>query len=242
MLKLKLTKAEFDALPEGLKVAYLADGENYKLAVDGYEDPGELRRARDREKEAARIAKEERDAYKAKLEGLELEPARTAKDIKTLEAAWKAKYDADVAAERSKTEAATKKYSDHLVQSEARKFASEIAAKPENVDLILPHVLGRFEFSEDTVRIKDKTGRLSAMNTDELKKEFVENPMFGSVVAASKASGAGGAGNSNPSSGGAGKTAGKKFSDWSENERVELYRSNPAEFQRLSEASRSAVR
>lgn len=235
-MKFRITKAEYDALNEHLKVLYVVDGDGYKMPLTDYEDPGELRRARDREKEEARAAKERLATLEAEIETLKSEPARKSGDIKTLEAAWQRKHDETKAAYEARLTAANKRLEDHVLQAKANEFAGAIAARPENVGLILPHVTSRLVFDHETgeVRIKDKTGgRVSAMNFDELRDEYLKTPMFSTVVAASKASGGGAAGQTNGTPGGG---AAKKFKDLSEQEKVELFKTNPDEYRRCKMA------
>ena len=63
-LKRKITKADYDKLAADLKTEYVADGDdNYRLDLDGEEDTGALKRAKDREtqlrKDAEKKAAEE---------------------------------------------------------------------------------------------------------------------------------------------------------------------------------------
>ena len=52
-LKKKITKEAFEKLPDVLKSEYVANGDDYVLDVDGEEDTGALKRAKDREKQRA---------------------------------------------------------------------------------------------------------------------------------------------------------------------------------------------
>ena len=242
-MKFKLTKAEYEALSPEMKLLYVADGDGYKLPLTDIDDPGELRRARDREKEAARVAKEQLATVQAELDKIKEEPARKNGDIATLEKAWEKKRNDDVAAVQARLDAANKRFETALIEEAANKLSSEIAAKPENIGLIKPHVMQRLEIVHDgdvpVVKIKDKTGRVSAMNFDELKRELVAEPMMGSVVVGSRASGAGGSGGATTGSGGgAGADKSKAFKDMTGPERTALYTSDPAEFKRLSEADK----
>jgi uncharacterized membrane protein YgcG len=130
-----------------------------------------------------------------------------------------------------------------LIQVEASKVAAAITdpTKPGNAALMIPHILSRFEVVMDgdtpLVKIKDATGRVSAMNTDELQKELVANTTFSTIVVGSKASGAGGTGGSGSGSanGGAGGAGGaKKFSEMNGTQKAELFKSDPAYFNQLA--------
>ena len=55
-LKRKITKADYDKLAADLKTEYVADGDdNYRLDLDGEEDTGALKRAKDRETSSPRM-------------------------------------------------------------------------------------------------------------------------------------------------------------------------------------------
>jgi hypothetical protein len=77
--------------------------------------------------------------------------------------------------------------------------------------------------------VLDSKGQASASSLDELKKEFVDNPRYSSIVVGTRATG----GNANGSTSANGKAGDKKPQDMTQQERVDLYKSNPAEFARL---------
>lgn len=104
-LKTKISKADFEKLPDALKTEYIADGEGYKLDAD-YEDVTGLKTNRDD------LLKQLADAKKAMkaFEGLDPEAAKAAIEAATLaedeklkaageNEAWKKKYDERHAAE-----------------------------------------------------------------------------------------------------------------------------------------------
>lgn len=242
MLKRTLTKAQFDALSPEIRALYIADGDNYKLnaETDG-EDVGALRRAHDREKQEAKDAKKKAADLQAELDSLKIDPARKAGDIATLEKAWSDKLTAKEAELNGKLAAANQHISRIMIDHASTQIASAITAKPEHASLMLPHITPRLEVVFDgdkpTVKIKDKEGKLSAMNLEDLQKELVANPTYSTVVVVSKASGAGGSGGGRSGSGG-GAPGTTKFSDFSEAERTQLYRDNPTEFKRLSDEAK----
>ena len=53
-LKKKLTKAEYEKLSEHIKAEYIEDGDGFRLDIDGDEDTGALKRAKDREAQLRR--------------------------------------------------------------------------------------------------------------------------------------------------------------------------------------------
>lgn len=240
-LKAKISKAEHDKLPDALKSEYKADGDNFVLDVEGAEDPAELRRARDREKEAARVAREEADAAKkraeeaeAKLADGEQTDARKKGDIAALEKSWKDKADK---IEKDGKEAADKlrgQMRNLLVRDKARELAEAISTAPE---LILPHIESRlsaeFEGDMPTTRVLDVDGKPSAASVDDLRKELVATPKFAAIIKASSASG-GGAGNGGGSNGGG--ATDKSFGDLTERERIEFHQRDPQAFKQAAEA------
>jgi len=236
-MRRKISKAEFDALSPEMKVMYVADGEGYKLPLVDDDDPDALRRARDREKEENRVSKAALADALAKVEELTITPARKTGDIATLEASWAGKLTTEQASSKVVIDKLKSQISSILIEQASNKVASSITATPEHAALLMPHITSRFEVVEDgdmpVVKIKDASGRISALNFEEFGKELVANPNFASIVVGSKASGAGGTGqrSSLPAGG-----AGKKFSEMSESAQRDLYRANPEEWRRLRAA------
>ena len=203
-------------------------------------DPAELRRARDREKEAARAEKERADAaekeareLREKLADGETTDARKKGDIDALEKSWKKKYDDAVAEGNGVADKLREQVKGLLVRDKARALADEISTAPE---LILPHIESRFAVDYDgdmpKTRVLDVDGKPSAASIDDLKKELVATPKFAAIIKASSASG-GGAGNGGGSNGGGAPTD-KKFGDLSERERIEFFQRDPEAFKKAS--------
>jgi len=92
--------------------------------------------------------------------------------------------------------------------SAALKIASELA-EGENIKLLAEFVTKRLKFEEGKVKVLDTTGQVTISELDDLKKEFANNPLYGSLVKGSGASG-GSAGGSNNSGGAADKNPWKK--------------------------------
>lgn len=245
-IKAKISAAEYDKLSDDMKSAYKKDGDNYVLDADGMDDPAELRRARDREKEAARVAREEADAAKkradeaeAKLSEGETTDARKKGDIAALEKSWKDKADkieADGNAEADKLRGQMRNL---LVRDKARELADAISTAP---DLILPHIESRlsaeFEGDMPVTRVLDVDGKPSAASMDDLRKELVATSKFAPIIKASSASG-GGAGNGGGSNGGG--ASDKKFGDMNERERIEFYNRDPAAFQKAADEHKAQL-
>jgi DNA repair exonuclease SbcCD ATPase subunit len=210
-LKRKISKTEHGKLSAELQSEYVADGDGFKLDIDGDEDNGALVRAKQRETERRTKAETRIAELENELEELKEAGGKSSADVRELTKA----HQKEIAELRKQNEAAIKDISDregslrskvlnqHL-DSEAMAIAQKISTKP---GLILPHIRARIagewdEKGENIVtKFRDKDGK----DTDaaKLSAEFVANAEFAPIIVASKASG--GAGNKSlaPSSGGA---------------------------------------
>jgi len=194
-LKRKITKEVFDKLSADLKAEYVEKDGEYVLDVDGddnNEDVGALRRAKDREVQARKDAEKKAREAEAKLAELDGNDARKRGDIEALEKSWKDKYDKDTGELKTKLEAKDGFISKSLVDNVASSIAAEISTTPA---LILPHIRARLtadlEGDTPTTKVLGADGKPSASTVDDLKKEFVDNKEFATIIRASKASGGG---------------------------------------------------
>lgn len=242
-LKSKLTKAEFDALPEALKEFYKkADGKEEYL-LDS-EDAAELRRAKDREAQARQEAEELAAKEKKRADDAEAKlneeidgGARKRKDIDALEKSWQGKLDKEKADAQKKIDARDAIIRRELGDNVALGLATKISTKP---NLILPHIKSRitvdFDGDEPKTRILDKDGKPSALTVEDLQKEFVANADFADIIIASQASGSGASGGS----GGGG--ASKKLSEMGDAERREWHQRDPGGFAKAVEADKTSAK
>lgn len=230
-MKRKVTKAEYEAMSESLKLLYVVDGEGYKLPLIDDDDPDALRRARDREKAEGATARAALAAAESELDKLRTDPARKTGDIAVLEKSWSDKLTKREGELNAQIATLKKSLETTLIDHAVAKVSTAVTAKPENAALMEPHVRDRFEVVYDgdvpTVKIKDAAGRISALNFEELQKELIATPKFASVVVGSKASGGGAGGQRSVTSDGG---AGKKLKDMSESDRVALWRADPAAY------------
>lgn len=237
-LKRKITKAEYDALNALLQAEYKADGADFVLDAQGFDDPGELKRALDREKQEKKEAKEKAEALELKLATITDVDARRAGDVVTLEKSWKVKMDAAQAESDAKLKAKDGILQGLLVNNVAQEMASELGG--ENAAILLPHIITRLTADltgeKPLTRVLDKDGKPSAFSVEDLKKEISGNKLFAPVIVASRASGGGAAGGNRTGNGGAG-TGQKKFSELNDLERTQMYKDNPTEFAKQSEAA-----
>lgn len=251
-MALKAVLQNLDGVPESLRGEYKEQDGKFYLDIEGLDDHhgvGALKRAKDYEKENARKAKEKFDSLNSELETArtELEDLRKngipKGDVDRLEASYKDKYakkELELNDKIAKLNGALEK---HLLDGQATKLATELAAKPEYVELLLPHIRSRMkleagEGDEQVVRVLDKDGKPSALNMDDLKKELLGNKSFAAILTGSKASG-GGAGGGN--GGGASNRFNKKFGELNEAERTAWYREDPEGFNAAAAEHRKAT-
>lgn len=191
-LKRKITKAQFEKLSEELQSEYKeVDGE-YLLDVDGLEDTGALKRAKDREAQLRKDAEEANKELKERLEKLEGDDARKKGDIDTLEKSWETKMNAQKDEYEQKLGSRDAFIKQSLVDAKAMELASQISTSPS---LILPHIKARLsvdgEGDEFKTRVLDSNGQPTANTLEDLAKEFVANKDFASIIKASQANGSG---------------------------------------------------
>lgn len=246
-MKYILNKTEFDKLNDATKAFYEEqDDGSYKLQVEGLEDTGALKRAKDHEKTQRKEAEKQLRELKEQFETLqeeitELRESGTGKKDETeLDKSWQAKYtkrENELQAQINQLEATL---SGQAVDSVANRIASELAG--DNAHLMLPHVKSRLKVEmvkgKPEVKVLDEEGSVSAFTHEELQKEFLSNQKFSTIVVASKASGSG-AGGSNKKGGSA--TGKKKLSEMSATEEAQFANEHPEEYRQMVEAEASNV-
>lgn len=164
-LKKKINKNEYEKLNESFKELYVEDGDNFILDLEGEEDLGALKRAKEHEaakrKEAAKLAKELKD----ELESLKAEKDEEISKLKN-------------------------KLTNVFVDSAAKKIAEEICTVPS---LLAPILKNRLSVDLDSdipvTRVLDENGEISPLTLEELQKEFSSNAEYSAIMIASKASG-----------------------------------------------------
>lgn len=201
-LKRKIDKETYEKLNAEIKAIYRASGDDYLLdAEDDSEPSAELKRAKDREAQNARDEKKRADALQAQIDELTGNDARKRGDIETLEKSWKEKLENTTKEFTTKLSTRDSFIRDTLVDSVAQKLASEISNAPA---VLLPHIKARITADLDgetpTTKILDAQGKPSALTVDDLRKEFVANKDFSSIIVASKASGSAAKANDKPAS------------------------------------------
>ncbi len=214
-LKKKITKEEHAKLPAHFQSEYIADGDGFRLDVDGDEDTGALKRAKDREAQLRREAEEKLRKAQEELDALNDGDARKKGDIATLEKAWQKKADETKAEYEARINKLTAHTTKTLVDNVASSLAHEISTAPK---VLMPHIKSRlvanFDGDEPITQILGKDGKPSNMTLDDLKKELLAEKDFSAILIASKASGGAGKA-SNTTGGGAPNKSDEKPADLS---------------------------
>lgn len=210
-LKMTISPSQYEGLPADVKKEYKASGSDYKLDLDGYEDPAELRRARDREKEEAAEAKRALAAEKAartdaEKKARELEQAGKSVDdaVKAKETEWQTKFDKETGELKTKLDGLT----NATISSHKASVADAIAAELSTVPKLLSNELQKrleVEIDPNTnipkLHILDGDGKRTSWTPEDLKKDVLKNKDYAPILRGTKASGGGGA---PPATGGGG--------------------------------------
>jgi len=199
---MKLTKAEYDALPAALKKLFKQDGDDYVSAFQTEDEVAALKNANERNKEELRELKQTLKDLKDAQSKAGDDDAKRKGDIDALEKSWQAKLakaEETAKAEVAKRDNALKQL---LVTSEAAKIAGEISTAPHLIEhFIAQRLAAEFDGDMPKTRVLDANGKPSALSLEDLKKDFLADKRFESVLIATKGSG-GGAGGTKPGSGG----------------------------------------
>lgn len=195
MFKWKLTKEEFDALTDEQKSMYKEGTDGYQLQIDGMPEipdvsglqkkVDELLSEKKSEQEKRRLAE---DAAKKSAE----EQARKNGDIESLEKSWAEKLNNREKELLAQLQEKDTNLQTLLVDNVAQSLATKLAG--DSAPLIMPHIKSRLTVEEGKTRVVDAGGQPSALNIDELEKEFRSNQLFAPVIIGSKATGTGGEG------------------------------------------------
>lgn len=236
MLLKKITKEQYDALPEVLQNEYKGDGAGYVLDTDDKsDDTTSLKNALERVKEekrlsdeAARILREE----KAERERTEQERIRegilAGGNVAEIRATLEQEREQLRASKDADLDKKNKFIGKLLVDDRANTMAIKLAGK--HAKLLLPHIKVRLQadFSGDEPRavVVTESGGPSTLSIEDLEKELLLNPDFASILIGVDSSG----GDTSRTSGG---DASKKPNEYTEAERIALYTSDPAKFHRL---------
>ena len=212
-LKSKLEKLE--GLNEVVAKEYKEVEEDGKkvfvLDVEGSEDVGALKRAKDHEKNARQAAEKQVKDLLGRAEKVqeELDEIRRGAipkgDVEKLEGSWKDKLNKLQTEMTAQLDAAYGTLQKLLVDNVAQNLAQKISNAP---DLILPHVKARLKAEKTNdgyvTRVLDGEGKATALTVEELQKELTLDKRFAPIIIAGKASGGGASGGSGSSGTGSG--------------------------------------
>lgn len=226
------------AILDSLEGVHASLHEHYKKGEDGKyhletdEDTGALKRAKQHEVERRKKAEKELGELRTAHEEMENEVATLRSNGNTrkadeVEKAWKKKYEDREKELTKQMDGLTGALRTQLEDNVAQSLAQKLSKSPS---LLVPHIKSRLKAEiadgKATTRVLDKDGGLSALTLEELEKEVVANPEFAPIIIGSKATGGG-------ANGGKGGGATKKLSEMGDAERTELYKADPAAFNRM---------
>lgn len=208
---LKIKTESLDEIEEKFRDLYEQTDDGYQLKVEGVEDTGALKRAKDHEKQARkeaeqrlREAQEQLDAINAAKAQAEEDKLRKSGDIEALEKSWQEKYQKREQELAAQTEALQTNLQKILVDGKAQSLAAELAL-PGSAEVLMPHIRSRLATverdGEFVTAVLDESGKPSALSLDELKAEISGNKAFAPLLVGSNATGSGASPSASNSSG-----------------------------------------
>lgn len=226
---LKATLDNLDGLSDDVKSFYVEADGKYQLQVDGLEDTGALKRAKEHEKQARKDAETKNSELQAQLDELTKklnnqsdDDARKKGDIDALEKSWQEKHTSLENDYKAKLASSEEFIQGLLVDGEANRLAAEIgregAGKPL-ARLIKDRLTVDERDGKPATVVLDENGKPSALTIDELKQQLRDDPALAGLVAGSKANGGGA-----PSGKGGGASHGGDLSKMSRAEKLEHFR------------------
>lgn len=206
-LKLNITKEQFDKLPADVQKEYKVSSDGYVLDLDGYVEPAELKRAKDREKDRADEAERKLATVTEDYNKLKGDDVKKAGDIDALDRRWEKKFNT----EKERLEGVITNMRGKSAAKEAETIVNTIAGKlsPKNAVLLKPHIASQIktEVGDDgeiKVTMAGKDGKWVDYDATQLEKNFRDNKDFAGIVQASGASGGGAPAPTPGNTGGAG--------------------------------------
>lgn len=185
-------------IPEGLEQYYHeVDGEWVLEGVDGEEDIGALKRAKQHEKTQRQAAEQKARELQAQIDELQEQidsgdkSAETARLQRQLETANRKLT--ETTKQLGETETQWKaRFEKKFVDSAAMDLARDLSDTP---GLILPHIRSRlvmdFDGEEPTLRVKGEDGQVSDLSLEAFKKSINDNVDYAPALRGSGASGGG---------------------------------------------------
>lgn len=197
-MALKAILETLDGLPADIAKEYKEDGEGkFILDVEGLEDTGALKRAKDHEKSRRQKAESKAAELESKLADLQ-------DQLDSLDDPGKNKIDDK---QRVKLEQKIKELEGQLTtkeqqlfgeinrltsEAQAVKLAGELTDSP---NLLLPHIKSRLVTEivdgKAVVKVRDSDGDVGSMTIEDLRKEFNSNKEYAPILRGSQGSGSG---------------------------------------------------
>lgn len=209
-LTFRITKARFDKLDDETKEHYAADGDkHYKLDVEGLDDAGELKRAKERAEETVAELKDEVKTITKERDTLKSATTDGGADVQRLTRSHERKIATLTEEHTARLTARDSFIRKTLIDNTATALATEISTVPA---LMTDHIKKRlsvdFEGDEPKLVILDKDGKPApALKIEALKQEVLTDPQFKAILVGSKATGsAAQRGNASPAVKGAAPT------------------------------------
>lgn len=233
---MKITKEQFDALPDSTKALYVAEGDSYVVKPaelpDGsptQEDFDALKRAKDREVQSKADFLKKLEAAEAEIAKNKQAGMKDAGDFDALESSYKEQMEKQKTDYESQLNGKDGHINKLLIDDQTTTLAAKLSKNGSSI--LKPHIKSRLTVDyvegKPITRVKDIEGKPSAMSLNDLEKEFRENKEYAAIIDGSKASG-GGADGGNGGGGGA-----KSLKDMSGMERVTMSKENPEQYKQM---------
>jgi hypothetical protein len=190
---MKFRVKSLDEVDEKYRDLYVKDGDTFVLKVE--DDPAEgMRNARDHEKTRRQKAEEELRKLKEQQEDEQNDKNRKEGKVEEIEAAWKTKYDKEVARLNTEISGRDQQLQTMLIDNVAVQLAGDLFTSP---NLALPHIKSRLGVEavdgKFVTRVKDAAGAVTANTIDEFKAELAADASFAPILKKSNAGGGVGA-------------------------------------------------
>ena len=200
-MKYKISKADFDALPDVLKEVYKEKGGEYFLQVEGL-DNEKLKQAKDREKERANKAEEDLKEAKEKLAEFEKsskkkkdDEAAKNGDVEALRASHEEAIEKLKAEHEEELNAISGEMNNLLLSNAESEILSALnpteVAKPAIKSIIKSRLSIETLDGKPQVSVLDINGKPSIAKLSELQSELLENKDLAPMLVAQTGSGGG---------------------------------------------------
>lgn len=240
-MALKLILPSLDGVPADVAKEYvLQDDGTFKLDVEGMEDTGALKRAKDHEKNKRKAAEDKATQLASKIEDLEEQVAALGKPGENkLDDQTRIKLEKQIVVLTGQLTAREGELLGEITRlTSSARAAAIVSQVSDHPELLMPVIQSRLKTvmvdGKAKVMVLDKDGDESFMSEEDLIKEIKSDKKYAPILRGSQGSGSGA-----PGAGGGGGNTKTKLSDYNGAERIELQKSNPAEFARLVAAQKS---